>query len=96
MRYILYVVTAGMLLVSGSLGCASSRTTTVKTTEERVQRPGAMVGTQGVRVGKETTTTTVTRTPRESRGILSTTVHFLGEVISWPFRLVGALVRAIF
>ena len=28
MRYILYVVTAGMLLVSGSLGCASSRTTT--------------------------------------------------------------------
>jgi hypothetical protein len=95
MRHILYLVTAGMLLVSGPMGCASSRTTTVKT-EERVQRPGAMVGTEGVRVDKETTTTTVTRTPQESRGILSTTIHFLGEVISWPFRLVGALFRAIF
>jgi len=95
MRHVLYLVTAGMLLVSGPLGCASSRTTTVKM-EEQVQRPGAMVGTERVRVDKETTTTTVTQTPPESRGILSTTVHFLGEVISWPFRLVGALLRAIF
>ena len=95
MRYVLYVVTAGTLLVSGPLGGASSRTTTVKT-EERVQRPGAMVVTEGVRVDKETTTTTVTQTPKESRGVLSTTIHFLGEVISWPFRLVGAMFRAIF
>jgi len=95
MRHVLYLMTAGMLLVSGPLGCAGSRTTTVKT-EERVQRPGVMVGTEGVRVGKETTTTTVTQHPQESRGVLSTTVHFLGEVISWPFRLVGALLRALF
>lgn len=95
MRYVLYIVMAGTLLVSGPLGCASSRTTTVKT-QEHVQRPGAMVGTEGVHVSKETTTTTVTRTPQESRGILSTTIHFLGEVISWPFRLVGSLLRAIF
>ena len=95
MRHVLYLVTAGMLLVSGPLGCASSRTTSAKT-EERVQRPGAMVGTDGVRVGTKTTTTTVTHTPQESRGILSTTIHFLGEVISWPFRLVGALLRALF
>ena len=95
MRHVLYLVTAGMLLVSGPLGCASSRTTTVKT-EERVQRPGAMVGTEGVRVGTETTTTTVTQTPPESRGILSATIHVLGEVISWPFRVVGALLRALF
>ena len=95
MRYVLCLVTAGMLLMSGPLGCASSRTTTVKT-EERVQRPGAMVGTEGVRVDKETTTTTVTHTPQEPRGILSTTIHFLGEVISWPFRLVGGLLRALF
>ncbi|OGW90652.1 MAG: hypothetical protein A3D28_05740 [Omnitrophica bacterium RIFCSPHIGHO2_02_FULL_63_14] len=95
MRHVLYLVTAGMLLVSGPLGCASSRTTTIKT-EERVRRPGAMVGAEGVRVGKETTTTTVTQTPQESRGMLSTTIHVLGEVISWPFRLVGALLRALF
>ncbi len=95
MRHVLCLVAAGMLFVSGPVGCASSRTTTVKT-EERVQRPGAMVGTEGVRVGTETTTTTVTHTPQESRGILSTTIHVLGEVISWPFRLVGALLRALF
>ena len=95
MRHILCVVTAGLLLVSGPLGCARSRTTTV-TTEERVQRPGAIVGTEGVRVSKETTTTTVTHTPQESRGVLSTTIHFLGEVISWPFRMIGALFRALF
>jgi hypothetical protein len=55
-----------------------------------------MVGTEEVRMDKVTTTTTVTQTPQESRGILSTTIHFLGEVISWPFRLVGSLVRALF
>ncbi len=95
MRHVLYVVTAGILLVSGPLGCASSRTTTVKT-EEQVHRPGVMMGTEGVRVSQETTTTTVTHTPQESRGVLSTTIHFLGEVISWPFRVVGALFRALF
>ena len=95
MRQMLYLVTAGLLLVSGPLGCANSRTTTVKT-EERIQRPGVMGGTEGVRVSKETTTTRVTHTPQESRGVLSSTIHFLGEVLSWPFRLVGALLRAIF
>ena len=96
MRYVFYIAMAGTLLMSGPLGCASSRTITVKT-QEQVQRPGVMVGTQGARMEKETTTTTtVTQTPQESRGVLSTTIHFLGEVISWPFRLVGSLLRAIF
>jgi len=90
-------VTAGLLLVSGLLGCGASRRTTTVKTEERIQRPGVMVGgTEGVRVSTETTTTRVTQTPQESRGVLSTTVHFLGEVLSWPFRLVGALLRALF
>ncbi len=95
MRHVLYFVAAGMLLASASLGCASSRTTTVKT-EERVQRQGTMVGTEVGPVGTKTTTTTVTQTPQESRGVLSTTIHFIGEVISWPFRLVGGLLRALF
>ncbi len=95
MRDVLYVVMASMLLVSGPLGCARSRTTTVRT-EEQVHRPGVMVGTEVVHVDKEITTTTVTHTPQESRGVLSSTIHFLGEVISWPFRLVGALFRALF
>ncbi len=95
MRYVLYLVTAGLLIVGSLPGCATGRTTTVKT-EERVQRPGALVGTEEVRVDKATTTTTVTHTPQEPRGIFSTTVHVLGEVISWPFRVVGALLRAIF
>lgn len=32
----------------------------------------------------------------EPRGVLSTTVHFIGEILALPFRLVGGLLRAIF
>ena len=95
MRHVVSLMMVGLLLVSGPLGCASSRTRTVKT-EEHVTYPGARRGNERVHVETDTTTTTVTRTPQESRWVLSTTIHFLGEVISWPFRVVGALFRAIF
>jgi hypothetical protein len=32
----------------------------------------------------------------EPRGVISTTVHFIGEILALPFRLVGGLLRAIF
>ena len=57
---------------------------------------GTIGSSDTVLVDKQTTTTTVTETPQEPRGILSTTFHVLGEVIALPFRLIGALFRAIF
>ena len=95
MRHVLCLAVCGVLMVSGLTGCASGRTTTTKT-EERVQRSGtsAPQSSAGVLVGSETTT--VTKTEQEPRGILSTAVHVVGEIIALPFRLVGGLLRAIF
>ena len=76
-------------------GCAS-RTRTV-TTEQRVHSPaaGAQQTTPPVTVEKETTTT-VTTIRDEPRGVLSTTVHIVGEILALPFRLIGGLLRLIF
>jgi len=42
------------------------------------------------------TKTETTETRSESGGVLSSTVDVVGEVISLPFRAVGALIRGIF
>jgi hypothetical protein len=42
------------------------------------------------------TKTETTETGNESGGVLSSTVDVVGEVISLPFRAVGALIRGIF
>jgi len=49
------------------------------------------------RTVERTSTTRVVRTDEDApRGVLSTTVHFIGEIIALPFRIVGGLIRAIF
>lgn len=97
MRRLAIVGTVGALLIGGmvgSHGCADR--TRVRTTETIRQRdtsyPPATVATS------EYTTTTTTRTTDEGegRGVLSSLVHFVGEIIALPFRLVGGLIRAIF
>jgi hypothetical protein len=40
--------------------------------------------------------TTTTETSDDSGGVLSSTVDVVGEVLSWPFRAVGGLLRGIF
>jgi hypothetical protein len=46
-------------------------------------------------VEKKTETTT-TETSDDSGGVLSSTVDVVGDVLSWPFRAVGGLLRGIF
>ncbi len=78
---------ASLILVAALAGgCATHRTTTHEVAYDR--RTG-----EPVTVERETTTTTDTT---EDTGIVSGTVNVIGEVISLPFRAVGALVRAIF
>ncbi len=48
---------------------------------------------QPVTVERETTTTTDTT---EDGGVLSGTVHIIGETLALPFRAVGGLIRTIF
>jgi hypothetical protein len=72
-----------IVLVGALGGCAThSRTVTSETRD----------GSDAV---VETRTET-TETRSESGGVLSSTVDVVGDVISLPFRAVGALVRGIF
>ena len=67
-------------------GCSTHRTVTNEVTyDDRTGRP--------VTVERETRTT---ETGTEDEGVLSGTVNAVGDVISLPFRAVGALLRAIF
>ena len=93
------LITASVLMLTLTPGCAS-RTKTV-TTETQVRYPaeGGVqdASKQPVMVEKTATTQrTTTATAHESRGVLSTAVHLVGEVLALPFRLIGGLLRLIF
>jgi len=72
------------ILLGASSGCAT-QTRTV-TSESRDAPSNTVVETK----------TETTETRSESGGVLSSTVDVVGEVISLPFRAVGALIRGIF
>lgn len=86
---------AATALLVLSLGAGrASETKTVK--RETVQYPAASAeGTSGPVVEQQTTGTT-TETTKESGGVISTGVNFIGEVIAFPFRLIGAAFSALF
>ncbi len=87
------IVLAGLMVTAAGSGCA--RRTTVPQTythESSTTTPGSVSQSTETR-----TTVTETHVDEDApRGILSTTVHFIGEILSLPFRLVGGLLRAIF
>lgn len=73
-----------LLVLSFMASCSTQRTVT----REYDARTG-----EPVRVERETTTTTDTT---EDTGVLSGTVHVIGETLALPFRAVGGLIRTIF
>ena len=80
-------------------GCASTHKTTK--TETTVAYPNEAVGDEEEQEREmventETTTTTTETTKADSPGVLSSTVHAIGYVLSLPFIIVGGLLRAIF
>lgn len=97
MRQTLRVMAACLLVLSLAPACAS-RSRTIQM-EERVQYPvdeQTQQASKPLVVEKETTTTTTTTTDHGSRGILSTAVHIVGEILALPFRLIGGLLRLLF
>ena len=94
-------VGGGVLAIAVSLsGCARGTTTVQTHTRSEVvapvPSPVAAERTTPVVVEERTTTTRAVRADDEPRGVLSTAVHVVGEIIALPFRLVGALLRALF
>lgn len=77
------LLAVAMVLGAGS-GCATQ--TRSVTTESRDAPSNTVVETK----------TETTETRSESGGVLSSTVDVVGEVLSLPFRAVGALIRGIF
>jgi hypothetical protein len=82
-----------LLMFSLVAGCASE-TKTVK--RETVQYPIASSQDAPGPVVERQTTETTTETKREPHGVISSGVHFVGEVIAFPFRLIGAAFSALF
>jgi len=81
-----------VLAVSPSLGCAghTTKTTKVVTTEE----PGTAARSAGdapAASDQSVTTTTTTEDDDRSPGIIGSTFRLVWAVISFPFRVVGAL-----
>jgi hypothetical protein len=77
-----------LIILTLSLGAACSTQTKTVSTETREYPSNQVVETKS-----ETTTT---ETSDDSGGVLSSTVDVVGEVLSWPFRAVGGLLRGIF
>ena len=76
------------LLLFSTTGCSS--------TDSRTTRTVSTVDSNGTEV-RETSVTEEEHDENDScGGVLSCTVDFLGDVIAFPFRLVGGLVTAIF
>ena len=77
------------ILLLTSSACSTNRSSEI--VETKTENPD----------GSQTTVTTHNKIEEESNssscsGVASCTVDFLGDVIAFPFRLVGGLVQAIF
>ena len=84
-----------LLGISSPLGCASEKTTTTTTTHVReFDDPDVASGPEARSdvVTEERTTTT----DDACGGVLSCTADFVGDVIAFPFRLIGGVFKAIF
>ena len=93
MRAIATLLLASMLALgagAGTIGCSSHTTTTTTETVQHSPNPDG------------TTTTEVTKTEEHSHddgahfGILSGTVHVIGQILALPFKLIGGLFSIIF
>ena len=81
--------------VSDDDGFGPDRTVERRTTTTRLTN-GTDTDTTTDRTVETRTTKVVDGDDDAPRGVLSTTVHFIGEIIALPFRIVGGLIRAIF
>jgi hypothetical protein len=84
---------SGILALDPVTGCAGHRTSTVKTVT--IEEPDPAAGpddeAQQPRPSKKTETTTTTESDDSSPGIIGSAFRLVWAVISFPFRVIGAL-----
>ena len=95
MHRILRATAVCLVILGVTPGCAH-RTKTIRTEERVAHSSDTVPATTQVVTDRTTTQTTTATTSEEPRGLLSTTVHVIGEILALPFRLVGGLLRIIF
>ena len=76
-------------------GCAS-HTRTVRTETAQQSAAGTRAAPATTVRDSTTQTTVVSERHEEPRGLISGTLHFVGEILALPFRLVGGLIRLLF
>jgi len=106
----LYWIIICLFVAFAFSGCSTSSSTTkteTVTTQEDVESP-AKEGNQGVfkggqsapqaegRTKEEKRTVTEERKTSESRGVISTTWHFIGQVLAFPFKVIAGVIEFIF
>ncbi len=103
LRPVTYLVLATVFgLASLSAGCASSERTakTEQTTTYETPPPAAPASNVEPQTGETKTVQTQTETKTEAAappaGIIGTTWHLLGEILAFPFLLVGNALKLIF
>lgn len=96
-NYALSLLVAAAAASAALAGCA--RDTTVRSEQTAVTRSEhpAYPATEGPAVvDQRRSSTTTTVRDREDHGFLGSVVHFIGEALALPFRLVGGLIDWIF
>jgi hypothetical protein len=86
-----------LLGIGAPPGCASEKTTTTTTTTH-LREPGVTAAPDAAsdRLTEQQTVTTTTEEDDSCSGMLSCTADFVGDVIAFPFRLIGGVVKALF
>ncbi len=97
MRKVMESIGIFFLALSVLIGCSTQNAKSVETEKtvqysaDRDQRQ-----TEPVVVEKQTTKTEQTAKTEGDTGLLSGTVHVVGQVLALPFRLVGGLIGIVF
>lgn len=83
---------SGLLFLGVATGCASHETKTVKTVTVYAPAPaGSAAAEEPPHSAEQTETTTTTESNDRSPGIIGSAFRLVWAVVSFPFRVIGAL-----
>ena len=94
MKVMAVALLSGILALGTGMGCAGRTTTTAQTTTTEESAPATETGEPQPPhpAVQTTTTTTTTESDHSSPGIIGSAFLFVWAVVSFPFRVIGALV----